>query len=104
MACSVLSSASVKSSVNQPGEGEAVDHLGRLAVGELGMVGDVGGAADLGLVAGDEHAVLGGDEVGLDVVGADLDGEVIAARPAPAVSGGPSVPEYQRYERAVLAR
>jgi hypothetical protein len=34
------------------------------------MVGHVGRPADLVLVAGDEHPILRGDEVGLDVVGA----------------------------------
>ena len=52
------------------GHGDAVDRLGRPAVGELRAGRDVGRAADLVLVPGDEHAVLGRDEVGLDVVGA----------------------------------
>ena len=52
---------------------DAVDHLGRASVGELGVRGDVGRAADLVLVPGDEHAVLGRDEVGLDEVGARQD-------------------------------
>ena len=38
-----------------PGHGHAVDGLGRPASGELGVQGDVGRAADLVLVAGDEH-------------------------------------------------
>src|SRR5690606_23783516 len=53
-----------------PGHRCAVHDLGGFAVGELGTLGDVGGAADLGFVPGDEYAVGGGDEVGLDVVGA----------------------------------
>ena len=67
---SVFSSARVKSSVNQPVTAAPSIDLGGPAVGELGVVGDVGRAADLVLVAGDEHAVLGRDEVGLDEVGA----------------------------------
>ena len=52
------------------GDRDAVDGLGGPAGGELGVVGDVGGTGDLVLVPGDQHAVLGGDQVGLDVVGA----------------------------------
>jgi hypothetical protein len=55
----------------------AVDGLGRLAVGELGAAGDVGGAADLVLVAGDQVAVLGRHQVGLDEVAALVDGQVV---------------------------
>ena len=60
------------------GDGRAVDVGRPLAVGELGVRGDVGGVGDVRLVAGDQVAVLGGDEVGLDVVGAALDGEDVA--------------------------
>ena len=75
----------------------AVDGLGRPAVEELGVVGDVGGAADLVLVAGDEHAVLGGDQVGLDVVGALLDGELVRReRVLGAVAGRAAVAEDER--------
>src|SRR5918998_168424 len=49
----------------------AVDVAGPLALGELR--GDVRRAADPRLVAGDEHAVLGGHQVRLDVVGAPPD-------------------------------
>jgi hypothetical protein len=76
MAClarSVLISASVKSPANQSGRVDSVDLSRGLAPRELGPLGDVGGAAEHRLVAGDQHAVLGGDEVGLDEVGAHLD-------------------------------
>jgi hypothetical protein len=45
-------------------DGDAVDRLGGLAVGELGVGGDVGGARDLVLVADDQDVVPGRDEVG----------------------------------------
>ena len=51
--------------------------LRRAPVGELGVGGDVGRAGDLVLVSGDEHAVLVGDEVGLDVVGAHPRAELV---------------------------
>jgi hypothetical protein len=48
----------------------AIDGPGGLAAGEFGMGGDVGGAADLVLVARHHHPVLGHHQIGLDVVGA----------------------------------
>ena len=55
----VLSSASVKSSVNQPvRETPSITLVGPEG-GELRVVGDVGRAADLVLVPGDEDTVLG---------------------------------------------
>src|SRR5690606_8915195 len=48
----------------------AVDGAGGAPVGELRPAGDVGGAADLRLVPGDQHAVGGGHQVGLDEVAA----------------------------------
>ena len=72
-----LSSASVKSSVNHPVTARPSIVLVRPTSGELRVRRDVGGAADLVLVAGDEHAVLGRDQVGLDIVGAELDGESV---------------------------
>ena len=56
---------------------EAIDHHGAAARGELGALGHVGGVRDVGLVAGDQVAVLGGHEVRLDVVGPQLDGQRI---------------------------
>ncbi len=47
-----------------------VDDLAGAAAGELGMRGHVGGAADLVLVAGHHHPVLGHHQVRFDVVGA----------------------------------
>ncbi len=51
----------------------AVDHLDALALGELRQRGDVGGAADLVLVAGHQHAVARDDQIGFDQIGAVLD-------------------------------
>src|SRR4051794_10348665 len=48
--------------------GLAVDLLGRAAVGELGVIGDVGRAGDLVLVPADELAVARGHQVRLDEV------------------------------------
>ena len=45
-----------------------------LRAGELGPVGDIGRAAEHRLVARDQCAVLGRDQIGLDEVGAHLDG------------------------------
>ena len=61
-------------------DGDAVDRLHGLAVGELRMAGDVGGARDLVLVADHQDVVPGGDEVGLDVVGAQLDRELVGGQ------------------------
>ena len=59
------------------GQDDAVDDLGRPALANSGRVGDVGGAGDLVLVPGDQNAVLGRDQVGLDVVGAHADRELV---------------------------
>ena len=52
---------------------DAVDHPRRPARGERRVIGDVGRARNLVLVAGDEDAVAGRHEVGLDEVRALLD-------------------------------
>ncbi len=57
-----------------PALGDAVDGAGGAEVGELGTRRDVGRRAELGVVAGDQDAVPGGDEVELDVVDAHPDG------------------------------
>jgi len=59
------------------GERRPVDDLGRPAGRELRAGGDVGGPTDLVLVPRDEDTVLGGDQVGLDVVGAREDGLLV---------------------------
>ena len=59
------------------GDGLAVDGLRRPAAGEFGVGGDVGGAADLVLVADDQDAVAAHDQIGLDIVGALFDGPFI---------------------------
>ena len=58
------------------GDRHPIDRLRPLAVRELHR--GVRGAADLVLMARDEHAVLRRDEIGFDVVGAHLGGEPIA--------------------------
>jgi hypothetical protein len=61
------------------------------------MVGDVGGPRDLVLVARDEHPVLGGDEVRLDVLGAHAGAQRIGGkgvlRPVP---GGAAMSDDER--------
>jgi hypothetical protein len=57
---------------------DAVDLAGGLARREFRTVGDVGRAAQHRLVTGDQHTVLGHHEVGLDEVGTQLDGELVA--------------------------
>src|SRR4051812_12253961 len=54
------------------GLGHPVDRLGRLAVGEFGMSGDVGCVGNVRLVPGNQYAVFGRDEIRLDVIGAEL--------------------------------
>ena len=79
------------------GRGLAVQHLGDAAVGELGVVGDVGGAAQQRLVAGDQHAVLGDHEVGLDDVGATGNGDAVGfQRVLGAQAAGAAVADDQR--------
>jgi hypothetical protein len=84
--------------VGEPAGGaDAVDHLGGLAVGELGVAGHVGGRGDVRLVSRHELVVLGGDQVRLDVVGAQLDGVPVGRqgvlRP---VAGGAAVADDDR--------
>ena len=98
---------SLARSVLQLGEGEvlgepagqrhAVDGLGRLAAGELGVVGDVGGGRDVVLVPADQVAVLGGDEVLLDDVRAHFEGELVRAEGVlGAVAAGAAVADDRR--------
>ena len=64
------------------------------------MLGDVGGAADLVLVASHEHAVLRRDEVRLDVVGALRDRELVGGQGVlGAVAGGTAVTDQDRLNR-----
>ena len=77
---------------------DAVDRPGRAAVGELRVLRDVGRLGDVRLVPVDEEAVLGRDEVGLEVVGAHAGGELRSPargvlRPVP---GGAAVAEDER--------
>jgi hypothetical protein len=77
--------------------GEAVDDSGALAAGELRQVLHVGGGDQVRLVARDQVAVLGGDEVGLDVVGAQLDGQRVALeRVVGQVARGAAVADDER--------
>ena len=61
------------------GDAVAVDRLRLAAGGELRMLRNVGRARDVVLVAGDEQVVLGRDEVGLDVVRAHVDRQLVGA-------------------------
>ncbi len=82
----------------------AVDGLRGPAVGELRVVGDVGRQPDLVLVPGDQHTVLRGHQVRLDVVrphpGGHLVGRRRVLRP---VARRAAVPDHQRVRPAVLA-
>ncbi|MCY1220452.1 hypothetical protein D9M72_324650 [compost metagenome] len=75
----------------------AVDHLGALALGELRQFGHVGGAGDVVLVARHQHAVACHDQVGLDGVGAVLDGLGVGGkRMFGAQRAGAAVGDHQR--------
>ncbi len=99
---SVFSSARVKSSVNQPVTARPSITLVVRRSANSGVLGDVGGAADLVLVPGDQDAVLRGDEVGLDVVGAQPDREPVRREGVLGpVAGGAAVADHER-ARAVV--
>ena len=75
----VRSSASVKSSVNQPVRKVVPKTREVRRSANSGRRGDVGGAGELVLVPHDERAVAAEDQVGLDQVGALVDGELVRA-------------------------
>jgi hypothetical protein len=82
------------------GDLHAVHALGGAAVGERGVIGDVGGTGDLVLMAHDQYAVTGGDEVRLDEVGALRDGEAIGLqRVFRAVAAGTAMGDDDRLPR-----
>ena len=92
------------------GDRHAVDRLRGLARCELGTIDHVGGGfahravgiedRDRVLVPRDEHAVLGDHEVGLDVVGALLDGHPVGGqRVFGQVAAGAAVADDQRRRR-----
>jgi hypothetical protein len=62
------------------GQAVSVDLLAGVPVGELGMLGDVGGAADLRLVPGHEHPVRRRHQVGFEEVGAHPGGQLVAGQ------------------------
>ena len=71
---------------------DAVHDLGGPAVRELGTLRHVGGAVDQVLVAVDQHAVLGGDQVRLDHVGTLRHGQLVGGEGVlRAVPGGAAV-------------
>ena len=101
----VFSSASVKSSVNQPVVATPSRILVVLRLANSGCVGDVRGAADLRLVTADEVTVLGGHQVArLDDVRAHVEGQLVRAegvlRP---VAAGPAVADDRRLRQALVA-
>ena len=59
------------------GGGVAIERTGDLAGCEFGVAGNVGGDRKLRVVARDQHAVLGRDDIGLDHIGAQVDGLLI---------------------------
>jgi hypothetical protein len=76
---------------------DAIHHLLGLAVRKLGAGGHIGGAGDVGLMAGHEHAVLGSDQVGLNEIGAHLDGALVTfERVVRQVARGAAVADDQR--------
>jgi hypothetical protein len=78
--------------------GDPVDHHGALAGGELRMVLHVGGEDEVRLMPRDQVAILGHDEVGLDVVGAELDGERVPLQGVGGeISMGASMADDQRF-------
>ena len=79
------------------GERDAVDRLRRAAARKLRVGGDVGRPGDLVLVPRHQHAVLGRDEIGLDVVRAHPGAERVGGeRVLRSVAGGAAVGDHQR--------
>jgi len=78
--------------------GHAVEHHGAAARRELRQVLDVGGVDQVGLVPRDELAVLGGHQVRLDVVGAQLDAQRIGLQRVvgQVAAGAAAVADHQR--------
>ena len=90
----------------EAGLGHAVEHDRALARGELRQVLHVGGVDQVRLVARDQVAVLGGHEVGLDVVGAQLDAQRVGLERVlgQVAAGAAAVADDQRATlRAVVA-
>jgi len=79
----------------------AVDLRGLLAGGELGVAGDVGAVVEVGVVAGDEHAVLGGDQVRLDHVGAEVDRQRVGLQRLLGQVAGRATVRHDHRRRAV---
>jgi len=61
-------------------DAHAIDFAGAAPEGKLRVRGDIGGAADLILVARHQHAITGAHQVRLDEVRALLDGEEIGGQ------------------------
>ena len=82
------------------GDGLAIDAAAGLAVGEFRAAGDIGGGGDFILVAGHKLVVLGGNQIGLDEVGALLDRQGIAGqRVLRPVGTGAAVGDDDRRQR-----
>jgi hypothetical protein len=76
---------------------DAVDHLRRPAIGELGTARDVRRRGDLVLVARDQHPVLRAHQIWLDEVGALLGRKPVGRqRVLGAVPGGAPMPDHER--------
>lgn len=63
---------------------------------ELGPLRDIRGLCDVGLVTRDQTAVAGGDEIGLDEIGAHLDGKPIGLERVPVCTGGALMGDDER--------
>ena len=96
LARSVLISARVKSSVNQPVSMTPSTDLVVLRLANSGWSATSVVPADLVLVPDDQHVILGRDQVGLDVVGAHPGGQLVTGqRVFRAVPGGAAVADHQ---------
>ncbi len=86
-----------------PGHGATVDGFGGPPGGELGTLGDISRLGDLGLVASDEDAILGRDQVRLDEVGPHACCELVRGQGVlGTVAGRAAVRDDERLDRLPL--
>jgi hypothetical protein len=73
----------------------AIDDLGRAPAGKL--LRHVGGAGNVVLMACDQHAILGGHQIGLDEIHAEIDGKVVGReRVLGPMAGCTAMPDDER--------
>ena len=78
-------------------EGVTGELLGRVAAGELGARSDIRGDGNVVFVAQHQHAISGGDDVGFDRVGAELEREGVGGTGVfGAVAAGSAVTDDKR--------